>query len=175
MQTSEDIPEEVDNGVQDEENGNRGRLKRGRAVRTRLEILKEGQTLPDTARRRTASPITTAWTPRVDDRTGGTVPKQANPSTTSSRPSFYIVGKALTSLNMSKLPKSGSVLCCLLLLLETHSLSEATKMVREEVKVVWNHHFGPKFIFGKEFGKEAEFFTDEKLKIIKMDCHIDEK
>ena len=61
MQTSENIPEEVDDGVQDEENGNRGRSKRGR-VRTRLEILKEGQTLPDTARRRTASPITTAWT-----------------------------------------------------------------------------------------------------------------
>ena len=76
---------------------------------------------------------------------------------------------------MSKLPKSGSVLCRLLFLLETHSLSDATKMVREEVKVVWNHHFGPKFIFGKEFGKEAEFFTDGKLKIIKMDRHIDEK
>ena len=48
-------------------------------------------------------------------------------------------------------------------------------MVGEEVKIVWNHHFGPRFIMGKEFGKEMESVTDEKLKIIKSDRHVAEK
>ena len=76
---------------------------------------------------------------------------------------------------MSKLPKSMFVLGRLLLLLEKHSLSEASKMVGEEVKAVWEHHFGPRFILGKEFGKEVESVTDEKLKIIKSDRHLAEK
>ena len=169
MDTSED--RDKDGDMED-------RVRRGRPKgkgRSHLEVLKEDVTSPVTSKRRTTSPTTSSWTPRQDERAAGTIPKQRDSTSTTTRPSFYIVGKAPTSLNMSKLPKSGSVLGRLLFLLESHSLSEASKMVGEEVKIVWNHHFGPRFIMGKEFGKEMESVTDEKLKIIKSDRHVAEK
>ena len=153
--------------------------KRGRQTgmgRSQLEILKGSDTPPLTSKRsRTMSPSTTSGTLRQESRAAGTITKQKDPSSTVNRPFFFIVGKAPTSLCMSKLPKSMSVLGRLLFLLEKYSLSEASKMVGEEVKAVWEHHFGPKFILGKEFGKELEPLTDEKLKIIKSDRHLAEK
>ena len=181
MQTGEDKSGEIDKEVTGEEQDDReadaqGAGKRGRPKgigRSRLEILKEGFTSPESKRRQTSSPKTDwSW---KDDRTEGTLPKQRDATNSSSRPSFYLLGKAPTSLNMSKLPKSGPVLGRLVLLLESHSLAEASMMVGEEVKAVWNYHFGPRFILGKEFGKECESNTDDKLKIIKRDIHIADK
>ena len=54
-------------------------------------------------------------------------------------------------------------------------MSGASKMVGDQVKIVWKHHFGPRFIMGKEFGREMEAVTNEKLKIIKSDRHVAEK
>ena len=142
MYTGEDIPEEVDMEVQGdgEELEVGGKLKRGRAKstgrRSLVEILQEGLTSPEPTRRRTSSPSTPASTMRVDTRTSGTAPKQKDASATSARPSFYVLGKAPTSFNMSKLPKSAPVLGRLLMLLGTHSLAEAQRMLGDEVKAV---------------------------------------
>ena len=76
---------------------------------------------------------------------------------------------------MSKLPKSGAVLGRLLMPLESHSLYNASRVVPDEVKAVWLNHFGPKLVLGKEFGKEHEDHSDEKLEIIKTDQKINEK
>ena len=160
MQTGEDKSGEIDKEVTGEEQDDReadaqGAGKRGRPKgigRSRLEILKEGFTSPESKRRQT-SPPKTDWSWK-DDRTGGTLPKQKDSNYSSSRPSFYLLGKAPTSLNMSKLPKSGPVLGRLVLLLESHSLAEASVMVGEEVKAVWNYYFGPRFIhWEKSLGK----------------------
>ena len=87
MYTGEDIPEEVDMEVQGEELEGNSKLKRGRAKssgrRSCLEILKEGLTSPEPTRRRTSSPSTPASTLSVDTRTGGTVHKQKDASSTS--------------------------------------------------------------------------------------------
>jgi hypothetical protein len=153
--------------------------KRGRPKgmgRSQLEILKDSDTsLLASKFSRTMSPSTTSGSPRQESRAAGTIPKQKDPSSTATRPFFFIVGKAPTSLSMSKLPKSISVLGRLLFLLEKHSLYEASRMVGEEVKAVWEHHFGPKFVLGKEFGKELESVSDEKLKIFKSYKHLAEK
>ena len=60
----------------------------------------------------------------------------------------------------------------LLALMETQSLPEASKVVTEEVKAVWLHHFGPKLISGKEYGKEKEDSSNLKLKMIKSDENV---
>ena len=56
--------------------------------------------------------------------------------------------------------KSEYFLGRLLILQESQSLCNASKMVAAEVKAVWLHHFGPKMVFWKEFGKDH---SDEKL------------
>ena len=171
MQTKQDRDKDAD--AEDLVKVKRGRPK-GKG-RSHLEILKEDVISPVTSKRRISSPTTTSCTVRQDGRAAGTIPRQRDSNSTTSRPSYYIVGKAPISLNMSKLPKSGPVLGLLLSLLEGHSLSAASKMVGEQVKIVWKHHFGPRFIMGKEFGKEMEAVTNEKLKIIKSDRHVAEK
>ena len=129
MQSGDNKSGEIDKEVTGEKQDDReadaaqGAAKRGRPKGvggSRLEILKKGLISPESKRRQTSSPETDwSW---KDDRTGGTLPKQRDSNDSSSRPSFYFLGKAPTSLNMSKLPKSGPVLGRLVLMLETHSL-----------------------------------------------------
>ena len=117
----------------------------------------------------------TSQPPKVSTPTPATTPRQRDPGSTSSRPSYYLLGKPPTSLLNSKLPKSGPVLGRLLSELETKSLTEASKVVAKEVKDVWLHHFGPKLILGKEYGKEEDEKIDLELKMIKSDQKVAEK
>ena len=49
------------------------------------------------------------------------------------------------------------------------------KKVTEEVLEVWNHHFGPRLIFGKDFGKESFKEVDKSIKMIKENQKIEEQ
>ena len=148
----------------------RGRPK-GQKPRSPLEILTEDVVFPATSRRRTTSPTTSQPPLRPKVQVPATTPKTLLPGSTSTRPLHFIVGRALTSLPHSKLPKCGAVVGRLLTLLEEHSLTEAGKIVTEEVKAVWLEHFGPKLILGKEFGKEKTKANDD-LKMIIPDFKI---
>ena len=143
--------------------------------RSRLKILTEGQTAPESPRHPKSSPNSTSWSPRSNPGDGPTLPYSAESSSSSSRPSFYLLGKTPPALSMSKIPKAGPVLGRLLQNLQNHSLLDASKVVGQEVKEVWKHHFGSRFILGKELGKESEDLIDEKIKIIKSDRHVAEK
>ena len=157
--------------------GARGRPK-GKG-RTQLDILKEEQgNIVLEPRRKTRQEADSAGPgPRENKKVPSTTPQQATPGSTSSRPShtFYLIGKAPDSLSLSKLPKTGLILGRLLVLMELQSLSEASQIVKDEVKTIWLHHFGPNLMLGKKFGDEANDTTDEKLKIVKTDQRITEK
>ena len=98
--------------------------------------------------------------------------------TTTSRPSFYLVGKLNTSMSYSKLPKAKQVLNSFLGFKEKevgsfNAFYIASKTTKELIKS-WLHHFGPRFVLGKMFGKEFESTTNEKIKIVKRDIQISE-
>ena len=103
MQTGEDKSREIDKEVTGEEHDDRdadaeGAVKRGRPKgigRSRLEILKEGLTSPESKRRQT-SYSKTDWSWK-DDRTGGTLPKQRDSNDSSSCPSLFLFWVALFS------------------------------------------------------------------------------
>ena len=150
--------------------------------RSRLAILTESTSsslAASTGSTTSPAPIVTSL--RKKEEVPSTLPKPISgiipDSSTMTRPiyHYYILGKAPSSLVMSKLPKSGAVLGRLLMLLESHSLYDASRMVTDEVKAVWLNHFGPKLVLGKEFGKEHEEHSDEKLKIVKTEQKITEK
>ena len=107
---------------------------------------------------RTSSPTPT--TPR--SATGGT----------GSRPSFYLLGQAPTSLKMAKVPIQGAVLGRFLTHLEVSSIKEAAAVTRTEVKKVWLYHFGSRLVEGREIGLEEE--GQESKKIVRTDRHIDD-
>ena len=73
----------------------------------------------------------------------------------------------------SQLPKSGAELGRLLSLLETdHSLKEATKMVKTEVKNVWMYHIGQKLVMGKHYCKDDDDIVNANLKMFKHGQHV---
>ena len=140
-----------------------------RSKRKQVDILTDGLPLPPTSKRRLEAPQGTKSPPKVRKREFGvTLPRQPDPKSTSSRPSFFLVGKAPVSLINSKLPKGGPVLARLLSQMETLSLKDASEVTRDEVKSIWLLHFGPRLILGKEHGLETEA-VDEKIKIIGLE------
>ena len=106
----EELTEQVVQAVEDQLDGNpiqkrgRGRPKgRGSTV---TERLVENATIPIGRRRSAAHP--SDWRPKDDNLTAGVTPRQKDLTSTTTRPSFYLIGKPPTSLAFSKLPpKSG--------------------------------------------------------------------
>ena len=76
--------------------------------RTRVDILTADRGSHVTDRRRPAA-LTSTWIPR-DNRTAGVTLRAKDHTATSSRPSFYLMGKGPTSLRNSKLLKTSDVL-----------------------------------------------------------------
>ena len=114
----------------------------------------------------TSKPKETPVTPKV--MLGGT----------GSRPSLYLVGNPPEKLRNAKLPTTGAVLGRYLDILKNSNVyvftnvCEATTLTRQELKAVWQHHFGSRLVEGKELGIEEA--GEEKRKIIKQDRFIDE-
>ena len=102
------------------------------------DLHKDLSTPENDSHRPTTSPLLTPIRKKVDL----TLSKVDDPTSTSTRTSFFLVGKPL-SLQVSKLPKAGPVLGRFLLHLEDKSILEASRAMVEEVKEVWLHHFGP--------------------------------
>ena len=151
--------------------------KRGRPSgkgKSQVDQLTESVSCPAPTRRRIAN-SSNLKPPETKIKTPATTPRQKNPCSTSTRPTYYLIGRPPTSLINSKLPKSGPVLGRLLLHMETQSLAIASEQVMKEVKAVWLQHFGPKLIEGKEYGKEDEKDTNQELKIVKSDQHVEGK
>ena len=95
------------------------------------------------------------------------------PLGTSSRPEVFLLGKLSDDLTVSKLPKTGPVLCCFLFHLENGlTKKEAAQKTLDTLKKSWEHHFGIRVIFGKDFESDV---ADESLKIISPDKAICEK
>ena len=133
--------------------GARGRPK-GKG-RTRLELLDPDPEviLPSKRRNVSSCPPQFPSPSRVRNRQGmasPALPPKQDPGSTSSRPSFYLLGRVGTSLSNVKLPKTGPLLGRILSLTESKSLTDAIKEVLSELKSVWLHHFGPKWINGEE-------------------------
>ena len=136
--------------------------------RIRVDILTADQGSPVTAKRRPAAP-SSSWIPR-DNRTAGVTPRAKDPTATSSRPPFYLVGKCPTSLRSSKLPKTSDVLGRFLSHSDnTSGVLDAAKLIVQKVKDLWQHHFGRQLIMWKKVGMEGE---SEEVKLIKADHHI---
>ena len=162
----------LDGNEGEETGGKRGSGKRGKG-KGQLKVLTDEMPPPLTAKRRPdPAEVSSNSAPKVRKRDfGRTSPRQPDSSSTSSRPTFFLLGKAPTSLMMTKLPKAGPVLGRLLSLLETLSLTDAAESVKDEVKSVWLHHFGPRLVLGKEFGLESEPSDVGKI-MIKADRHV---
>ena len=148
----------------------RGRRGRGWSIGQRLE----SDITPENATRRNPEarefPL-----PRVSKSLPPSTPKATAGS--SSRPQFFILGNPAPDLKMSKLPTTEAILGKFLLELagkaDKGSAAEAASSVRQEMKIVWKHHFGIRLIEGKELGNEEA--ENENLKIIKMDKHIEDQ
>ena len=121
--------------------------------------------------RRPAKP-SPVFQPR-NQKTAGVLPKQKDPSSTSSRTSFYLVGKPPLAFTFSKLPKNDAVLGRFLLHLEDKSMRDASTAMVGELKAVWLHHFGPQLILGRELGR-TDKKEQETLKIVDQDHRISE-
>ena len=67
------------------------------------------------------------------------------------------------------MPKTSDVLGQFVSHSEKTSVLEAAELTAQEVKAVWQHHFGPQLIMGKNIGMEAE---SEEVKLIKADHHF---
>ena len=90
MNSDEDTSKDGD--MESNSKGKRGRPKG--MGRSQLEILKGSDTPPLTSKRsRTMSPSTTSGTLRQESRAAGTITKQKDPSSTVTRPFFFIVGE----------------------------------------------------------------------------------
>ena len=135
--------------------------------RTWVDILAAERDSPVTGRRRPTAPSST-WIPR-DNRTAVVTSRAKDTTATSSRPSFYLVGKCPTSVRNPKLPKTSDVLRRLLSHSENTSVLEAAELTAQAVKAVWQHHFGLQPIMGKKVRIEAE---SEEVKLIKADHGI---
>ena len=90
---------------------------------TRVDIVTADRGSHVTDRRRPDAPSST-WIVR-DNRTVGVAPRAKDLTATSSRPSFYLVGKCPTSLRNSKLPKTSDALGRFLSHLKNTSVLEA--------------------------------------------------
>ena len=134
-----------------EEEGLRGR--KGGAARRR-SFLKEQVTPCDPGKRRQPAPPPEPTLQPRHRKEAAATPIPRDPGATASRPTFYIIGNPPSSLSFSKLPKTGAILGRLLLLKDLLPMSETAGKVIRKVVDVWTHHFGPKLILGKEYGKE---------------------
>ena len=95
------------------------------------------------------------------------------PLGTSSRPEVFLLGLLSSDLSVSKLPKTGPVLNCFLFHLRSGlDKKEAAQKTVESLKETWQHHFGIRVIFGKDFENDK---VDESRKIISTDKYICEK
>ena len=142
-----------------------GRPK-GRNRPWEYELLKDQSTPENDNSLPSTSHLPTPLRKRIDL----TLPKVDDPTSTSTRISFFLVGKPHLSLQVSKLPKAGPVLGRFLLHLEDKSILESSRAMVEEVKAVWLHHFGPQLILGKVLGMTDK--EQESKKIIVMDNRI---
>ena len=77
-----------------------------------------------------------------------TLPK-AEPSGSSSRPEFYLLGHVQTNFKNAKVPTQGAVLGIFLSKLNKCPFKEALAVTRTEVKKIWLHFFG---VRGKNLG-----------------------
>ena len=91
--------------------------------RTRVDIVTAERGFHVTDRRRPAASSST-WILR-DNRTAGVTLRAKDLTATSSRPSFYLMGKCPTSLRNSKLPKTSDALSRFLSHLKNTSVLEA--------------------------------------------------
>ena len=123
--------------------------------RSQVDFLTEGQMGPTSTSRRLLPYTPSNWEPR-DKRTPGVSPRPNLHGSTSSRPSYYLVGRTPTSLTYSKLPKTGLVLGRFLELQTHHSKAQAARLVTKELSNVWLHHFGPRLILGKNYEKKQD-------------------
>jgi hypothetical protein len=154
-----------------EEARNKGGRPKGKG-RSEADKLAEGQTVP-TGRRHPAVPPSN-WKPR-DNKTAGVSPRQREPGSTESRPTYYLVGKAATSLTCSKLPKTIAVLGRFLEFRKNDTKQQAAILVTQELVSVWLHHFGPKLILGKEYGRENLEKKDMAMIMIHNKQYIEQK
>ena len=106
------------------------------------------------------------------DPTAGITPRVMDPAATSSRPTYYMLGKLSSCLTFSKLPKGRHVLATFLELREHKSVSDSARKTTEDLLNSWTHHFGPRFVLGKSFGEEQEPSKNEFMRIVKSDHHI---
>lgn len=171
------VAEEVGQAGKQEKKQGRGRPKGKGGRRSQLEILcKEQVALCDPGERLRPAPPPSDQTLQPRHRkTAGVTPRPRDPGATASRPIFYMIGKALSSLSFGKLPKTEAILGRLLQLKGSLPMSETAGKVTGEVVAVWTHHFGPKLILGKEYGKEQLEQKDKKLIMIMETKHIKKK
>ena len=114
-----------------------GKVKRSK--RKQVDILTIGLPPPISSKGRRVSPDVAKYPPKERKR---------EYDSTSSRPAFFLIGKAPVSLVNTKLQKRGPVLERLLSEMETSGVKDATEIINNEVKSVWFHHFGPRLIMG---------------------------
>ena len=142
--------------VDEEEIRGRGRptgIKTAR--RSRLALLGEPLSASPRRNRNTSfpSPATASPSPSpTSSRTPSRSP--ATPRGTSSRPSYYLLGKAPSSLSKAKLPKLGPILARIISISAAKShkkdhLFHAIMEVVEEILEIWCLHFPYKWIHGK--------------------------
>ena len=163
IEKDEGNEEDEDTEGEEGKKKNKGGRPRGSKGKT------ESVTVPGPRRPPAPSPV---FQPR-DNRTAGVLPKKKDPSSTSTRTSFYLVGKPPLAFAFSKLPKTDAVLGRLLLHLEDKGMRDAIQAVVEELKAVWLHHFGPQLILGRGVG-EADNKEQDALKIVIKDHRISE-
>ena len=109
--------------------------------------------------------------PRKAAPTVKKTPQVKTPASTSTRTTFFLVGKPPISFGFSKLPKAKDVLGRHLIYMESKSLTEASKSTTEDIKAVWLHHFGPQLIKGIQLsGEKGEV---EEIKMIQPDKNIE--
>ena len=169
--------EEQGMGVKDmEEQGweEQGREEQGRKKnKAGRPSGSKGKTVPVTVLgpRRPPAP-SPVFQPR-DNKTEGVMTKKKDPSSTSTRTSYFLVGKPPLAFSFSKLPKTDAVLGRVLLHLEDKDMRDASTAVVEEIRAVWLHHFGPQLILGRGVG-EDENKEQDALKIVIRDQRISE-
>ena len=166
----EKISDNSDNKEKMDEKRKRGRPAGKCAVRrTQAELLIPGEGMSLVDRHQTiVIPSTSA--PKKSKHTKPILPRVRHPSSTSSRITYYLVGKPPLGFGFSKLPKTKEVLARHLSHMESKSISDASKETVQELKAVWLHHFGPQLIFGKMNTEQEEELEDKK--IVKRDYNI---
>ena len=151
--------------VDDTEGEGMKKIKRGRPLGSKGKLVSVTVTGP----RRPPAP-SPVFQPR-NQKSAGVLPKQKDSSSTSTRTSYYLVGKPPLSFPFSKLPKTNAVLGRFLLHLEDKDMKDASRAVVKELKDVWLHHFGPQLILGKGVGDQDDK-EQEALKLVITDHRI---